>query len=69
MAKFAGERNLVADLSKAIEQKLEEVQADISKLLEKNQAMAGRIAKQQLEAARRIDQRTRAMAQSGTGGR
>ena len=69
LTKIAGERTLVVDLSKAIQQKLEEVQSGISKLLEKNQAMAGRIAKQQLEAARRIDQRTRAMAQSGTRGR
>ena len=40
----------------------------IAKLIENNQAMAGRIAQQQLEAAQRIDQRTRAMAQSGTRG-
>ena len=37
-------------------------------LVETNKAMAGRIAKMQLEAVRRIDERTRAMAQSGAGG-
>jgi hypothetical protein len=36
-------------------------------LTELNQAMAGRIAKLQLEAAQRIDRRTREMAQSGAG--
>jgi hypothetical protein len=44
------------------------VRADIARLIETNKAMAGRIAKMQLEAVRRIDERTRAMAQSGAGG-
>jgi hypothetical protein len=69
LAKITRERTLVADVSKAIDAKVAEVRAEISKLLEKNQAMAGHIAQQQLEAAERIDQRTRAMAQSGTRGR
>ena len=45
------------------------MQAWIARLTETNQAMAGRIAKLQLEAAQRIDQRTREMALSGTGRR
>ena len=45
------------------------MQAAIARFIEKNQAMAGQIAKYQLEAAERIDQRTRAMAQSGAGRR
>ena len=69
LAKITRERTLVADVSKAIDAKVAEVGAEISKLLEKNQAMAGHIAQQQLDAAERIDQRTRAMAQSGTRGR
>jgi septal ring factor EnvC (AmiA/AmiB activator) len=69
LAKITRERNLAADVSKAIDSKAAEVRSEISKLLEKNQAMAGHIAQQQLEAAERIDQRTRAMAQSGTRGR
>ena len=66
-AKAASHRDAVATYRKAVEKELEAVKASISKLIENNQAMAGQIAKQQLEAARRIDQRTRAMAQSGTG--
>ena len=43
------------------------MQAWIARLAETNRAMAGQIAKFQLEAAERIDQRTRVMAQSGAG--
>ena len=52
----------------AASRSLDAAKADIDQLLENNQDMAGQIAKLQLEAARRIDQRTRAMAQSGAGG-
>ncbi len=69
LEKVTSERNLVANVSKAIEEQLTKVTQAISQLIKENQAMAGRIAQQQLDAARRIDERTRAMAQSGTGGR
>jgi hypothetical protein len=36
-------------------------------LIKNNKAMAGQIAKIQLDATRRIDERTRAMAQSANG--
>jgi len=68
LQEFARQRDLVVGLLKNIEGKFAEVQDAITRLIEKNQAMAGRIAAQQLEAARRIDDRTRAMAQAGTGG-
>ncbi len=67
-ARICRERDVVGELAKKVSEKLAVVQAAISKLLVNNQAMAGQIAQQQLEAARRIDQRTRAMAQTGTGG-
>jgi len=67
VAKFARQREIVATHRKNIEEKLDAMRAAIARLIESNQAMAGQIAKMQLEAARRIDQRTRAMAQSGTG--
>jgi hypothetical protein len=60
-----GQRDLVAAYRKKLEEKLAAMQALVAKLIETNQAMAGQIAKFQLEAAERIDQRTRAMAQSG----
>ena len=65
--KSAGEQDAVAAYRKAIQQELDAVKAAVAHLIESNQAMAGQLAKLQSEAARRIDQRTRAMAQSGTG--
>ena len=61
------ERDAVAAYFKNLENAIADVQAAIEKLVKNNQVMAGRIAKYQLEAAERIDQRTRAMAQFGTG--
>lgn len=61
------QRDIVAVYRKQLEEKLGAMQAWVSRLIESNQAMAGQMAKLQLEAAERIDQRTRAMAQSGTG--
>ena len=66
--KYARERDAVATYRDTLEKALDAVQTASAQLIEKNRAMAGQIAKQQLEAARRIDQRTRAMARSGTGG-
>ncbi len=68
VAKFRGQRDVVATYHQALEKELAAVRADIARLIETNKAMAGRIAKMQLEAVRRIDERTRAMAQSGAGG-
>ena len=61
------QRDVVAAICKNLEKSLGDMQAWIARLTETNQAMAGRIAKLQLEAAQRIDQRTREMALSGTG--
>jgi hypothetical protein len=61
------ERDVVNALRKKLEKSLDAMEAWIVRLTEINQAMAGQIAKYQLEAAQRIDQRTRAMAQSGAG--
>lgn len=66
--KFTRERDVVDTYRKMLEQALGAVKATADRLIETNKAMAGQIAKLQLEAARRIDERTRAMALSGTGG-
>ncbi len=66
--RFARQRDAVGGYLAELEKEYEAVKAAISQLIEDNKAKAGRIAKQQWEAARRIDERTRAMAQSGTGG-
>jgi hypothetical protein len=62
----ARQRDLVAAHRQRLEHKLAAVQALVAQLIKDNLAMAGRIAKYQFEAARRIDDRVRAMAQSGT---
>ena len=61
------ERDIVAAHRKDLEKNLGKMEAWIAHLIEINQAMAGRIAKLQLEAVQRIDRRTREMAQSGAG--
>ena len=66
-AKAMRDRDIVAAHLKNLEKNLGDMEAWIARLTELNQAMAGRIAKLQLEAAQRIDQRTREMAQSGAG--
>ena len=55
----------MADYLAKFQKALDEVRAAIKQKLQDNQAKAGQIAKLQLEAAERIDRRTRAMAQSG----
>ena len=62
------QRDAVAAYLKTLQQDLDAAKADIDQLLKNNQNMAEQMAKLQGEAARRIDQRTRAMAQSGAGG-
>jgi hypoxanthine phosphoribosyltransferase len=64
----ARERDAVATFLKTVEKDYEAAKAAIDGLIKANKDMAGRIATLQLEAARQIDQRTRAMARSGTGG-
>jgi chromosome segregation ATPase len=65
---FTRQREVVAAYHKTLEQEVAALKAAAAQLIETNKAMAGQLAKLQLEAARRIDQRTRAMAQSGAGG-
>jgi septal ring factor EnvC (AmiA/AmiB activator) len=65
--KMERDRDIVATQLKNLETSLGDMEAWIARLTALNQTMAGRIAKLQLEAAKRIDQRTRAMAQSGAG--
>ncbi len=60
------QRDLVAGHLKKLSDLVAAMQAAVERLIEKNRAMAGQIAEYQLEAARRIDQRTR-MARSDSG--
>lgn len=66
--KFGAEREAVAKYRQSLQQELDATNADIVRLIKENQEKAQRMAKLQWEATRRIDQRTRAMAQSGAGG-
>jgi len=65
LAECVAERDAVAAHRKALEAKLSAVNADIERMIEANQALAGEIARIQLEATRRIDEQTRRMAQAG----
>ncbi len=65
--KFFLQRDVVAAHLKTLQEKAVAMQAAVGRFIEWNQAMAGQIAKSQLEAARRIDRRTRAMARSESG--
>jgi hypothetical protein len=65
--KMESQRDIVLAHRKKLEKGLSDMEAWIARLIETNQAMAGRMAKLQFEAAKRIDQRTREMAQTGTG--
>ena len=58
------QRDEVAGYRERLEKKLAAIEALVARLTATNQAMAGRMAKYQLQAAERIDARTRAMAQS-----
>jgi hypothetical protein len=62
------ESGAVRSLYDSLEQKLGAMQNAIERFLKENKAMAGQIAAIQLEAARQIDARTRAMARSDAGG-
>jgi hypothetical protein len=56
------EVDAVAKVRKLLEEKLASITEAVTRLIEENKAMAGQIAEKQLEATRRIDARTRAMA-------
>ena len=66
-AKFARQRDAVKAHLGKLQEKLGAAKAAADKLIKNNKAMAGQIAQIQLDATRRIDQRTRAMAQSASG--
>jgi hypothetical protein len=67
LKKMNGERDAVAAIHEKLQKSLDNIQAWITQLAAKNRALAGQLAKYQLEAARRIDQRTRVVAQSASG--
>jgi len=67
LAKIERERDAVAAHLKALEGKMDVMRATIAKIIKANQEMAGEIARIQLEATRRIDERTRRMAQAEAG--
>jgi hypothetical protein len=67
LAKQGLVRDGVEAYRKSLDENLTSVQTAIARFIDSNKVMAGQIAKFQLEAARLIDQRTRAMAQSGAG--
>jgi len=67
LAKLVQQRDAVKAHLDKLREKLAEAKAAVEKFIENNKAMAGQIAKIQLDATRRIDQRTRAMAQSANG--
>jgi hypothetical protein len=67
LKKMARDRDIVVAIDEKLQKSIEAMQAWIDRLAKTNRDMAGQIAKYQLEAARRIDERTRVMAQSGAG--
>jgi len=60
-------RDAVAAHRQEVENKVAELQSAIVQTQKANQAAAAEIARIQLEASRRIDERTRSMAQGGAG--
>ena len=67
LAEMVRQRDAVAAHLDKLRKKIAETKAAITELFKNNKAMAGQIAKIQLDATRRIDERTRAMAQSANG--
>lgn len=59
LAKAGRQRDVVAGYRKLLEEKLAAMEKRVANLIASSRAMAGQIAKFQLEAAQRIDQRTR----------
>jgi hypothetical protein len=66
-AKFQRQRDAVLNYLEKLKEKFAAAKEAVEKTIQKNKAMAGQIAKIQLDATRRIDQRVRAMAQSASG--
>lgn len=64
LEKLARQRDTVKAYLDNLQEKLSAAKTAVQNLIKENKAMAGQIAQIQLEATRRIDQRTRAMAQS-----
>jgi hypothetical protein len=67
LAEAKRERDLVAAHLKVVQGKLAALQAAVQETINKNQTLAGEIARIQREATRIINERTRAMAQAGAG--
>jgi hypothetical protein len=67
VAEMDRQRDAVKTHLDNLQKKIAEVKAAITELIKNNKAMAGQIAKIQLDATRYIDERTRAMAQSANG--
>jgi cell division protein FtsL len=67
LAKAETARDTVAAHRQAVENKVAELQSAIAQTQKANQAAVAEIARIQLEATRRIDERTRTMAQAGAG--
>jgi len=67
LAKAETARDTVAAHRQAVENKVAELQSAIIETQKANQAAVAEIARIQLEATRRIDERTRTMAQAGAG--
>jgi hypothetical protein len=67
LAKISAQRDAVKAYLDKLQEKIAEVKANIQKYVQENKAMAGQLAKLQLDATRRIDERTRSMAQSANG--
>ena len=66
-AEMIRQREIVTAHMKKLQEKVAEVREAVESLIMKTKAMAGQIAKFQLEATRLIDSRTRAMARSDSG--
>ena len=67
LAEIERQRDAVKAHLDKLREKFAEAKAAAENFIKTNKAMAGQIAKIQLDATRRIDQRTRAMAQSANG--
>jgi hypothetical protein len=69
LAKYEAENEAVASLEGALSAKLQQLQGWVTRLMADNRGIAAQIAQIQLDAARRVDERTRAMAQAEEAGR
>ncbi|NLF09408.1 MAG: hypothetical protein GX594_15725 [Pirellulaceae bacterium] len=66
-AETTRQRDIVGAHRKKLEEKVAAMQEAVERFITMNKAMVGQIAKFQLEAAQRINERTRAMARSDSG--